>query len=408
MRKIVKTMILIIVCVMISGINTKGNVNEAGIHTQEITDQELLQIVKSALSLENDWQFRQCIKLDYNQDGLPDIIGILYNAGGEEDTEILFGLTKQENGEFILDFQDKNPININPYSCLLQSDETDDTSFSIISHGRRSVETTSYNYENGKWYVMYTEYQDSKAGKYSVFLTNDYKAGIGKREYSDAFGEEVFNANTGLSEVTFHTYNFEVKLEDPPTLEEYNFNIYNQTQWMEAIPDKPQRAIKYNNAQYVLYTYRDEADTTEYFALYNKSKQLTSVLDSQVTSTARGLGGYYDEVVIYKDKIYYTEKRTKKFKVFSGDRIYNSNEYISVKLNSMELDGSNKNTIYEIKNDYSENEDLEARLPYLWLEYEITGDQIFINVYDEYYVSNLNGSEITKLEYSITKSTIGG
>ncbi len=88
-----------------------------------------------------------------------------------------------------------------------------------------------------------------------------------------------------------------------------------------------------------------------------------------------------DNAEIYKEKVYYSAEIVYKQMQGEEGQAVEEEETVGFCLNRMALDGSDKESIFEYRYPGTEQEILESRLPYLSLNYEISGDEIIAEVY---------------------------
>ena len=86
---------------------------------------------------------------------------------------------------------------------------------------------------------------------------------------------------------------------------------------------------------------------------------------------------YIDDLELYKGKIYYSteivENRT--YKIMEDGK-----DTVGLRLNRIELDGTGKETIFEYRYP-KEKQEIKGEVPYLTLNYELSGDEIFVEIY---------------------------
>lgn len=105
-----------------------------------------------------------------------------------------------------------------------------------------------------------------------------------------------------------------------------------------------------------------------------------------------------DDVEFYKGKIYYTtEMKEVSHKEKDGQSVKETDR-VGILLNRMNADGTQKEKIFEYRYSKTEQEIPENGIPYLAFIYEISGDEIVVEVYigdgqaHPFYRMNTDGS----------------
>jgi len=152
-----------------------------------------------------DCHLMDYVEMDYNEDGIPDIIGVIekVNCGPDNDAtdwwdtylypRILFAAFGIGDGSYVLDFQDVNLIRArceggifgDPYEPLTGERNR----FTINAFGGSAWkwrETSTFKYMNDDWYLVYEEYRGNYGPFPNYHTYNDYESGIGYRGYRDS------------------------------------------------------------------------------------------------------------------------------------------------------------------------------------------------------------------------------
>ena len=162
-------------------------------------------------------------------------------------------------------------------------------------------------------------------------------------------------------------------------------------------PDGAART-EYCDEDCILYTFQDKDSALYYLAMYRFRDREAAVLAESDTAIGNA--------EVYEGKIYYS---TEIVEAVAYERTQGGPEPAAeekdtagVCLNRMNLDGSGKETVFEYRYPGTDGEIQENRFPYLSLIYEISGDEIVVEVYigDEphpVYRMNSDGSGVQQI-----------
>lgn len=368
-----------------------------------------------------DWELMDSVELDYNEDGIPDYVGVLEHIWKEDDGDymlsprILFAVYSEGQNRYCLDFWDVNLIRArseggvfgDPYLPLTEEGK----SFTTHAYGGSAwkwSEDYTYTCEDGTWYLTASKEINGYGAYVTDYSENDYIRGIGivKKRSSD-FDDMERNWNGNYENGEDYPYDliYQVSLDSPMTLSQASARW-----WLAAdrIADFPVTSVEIakgvdisedrmrfpedvsffdscNEEGQMVYTFGDADTGRRYLALYCRKDQTLSVL-------SEGLG--LEDSVIYKDKIYYTAevKETVSYRWNAAEE-----ETVGVCLYRMNLDGSNQEKVFEYVLPGMEQEILDERPHYLSFIYEISGDEIVVEVFGgaihPFYRMKLDGSQ---------------
>ena len=247
---------------------------------------------------------------------------------------------------------------------------------------------------------------------------DDWESGVGiRKKRSSEFSDMEKNWESEEYDIVY-----ELVLDEPMTLEQagkrWRLAYYRVTNWdveaiafaaevklSEDVVELPDEAwIRYNDENCALYAFHPDSDTDEdfyYLAMYRWQDKTLSVLAQEESAI-----DYYLE--FYKGKIYYTteivENVVYKAVQDGKEQITEEEKMVGIRLNRMEPDGTGKEIIFEYRYPGTEQGIVESGfyIPYFWLSYEISGDEIImeINIGDEshpFYRMKTDGSECKKI-----------
>lgn len=379
------------------------------------------------------WEILDSVELDFNEDGIPDYIGVLQAAmidkGGyqayQDDPRILFAAAGDGAGGYRLDFQDINLIRTrgeggvfgDPYEPLT----AEGTSFTTHAYGGsawRWAEDYTYTCRGGTWRLTSSETIYGYGSYVTSYSRNDWDAGTGiRKERSSEFSDMEKNWENGEDwDSVKYDLEYELSLDEPLTLEQAGKRWWlakdRVTDWkvasvtcaagVELSEEKAKRPdeayLEYCDEDCILYSFSEEDSGLYYLAMYRWEDRVLSVLAQD--------RGAIDYPEIYKGKIYYATDIVEnvRYKIWQDGKEQTAEEEdtVGVRLNRMSPDGTGKETVFEYRYPEEGQETRENRIPYLSLIYEICGDEIIAEVYigDEphpFYRMNVDGSGVKKI-----------
>lgn len=331
---------------------------------------------------------------------------------------ILFAAASDSESQYHLDFTDENLILTSleggtfgdPYEPMT----VEGLSFTTHSYGGSSwkwSEAYTYTYQDGTWYLTASDLMNNYMGYVTDHSINDYVKGTGIRHKRSSDLEEI---EKNLLDDDWDNQSFDltytVSLDPPMTIYQAGMSRFLlsdwQTEWpvesirfAEGIDQKtavklPQDQVyfDYQNEDYLLYSYMGSNGDHWYLALYSRNDQTLFVCRQEETSMRN--------VILYKGTIYYTTEivKTVSYTDHKGN-ICQSDVQVGEKLNSIVMDGTSLRELYSYRLPEWEDISKEKAPPYLFLSTEISGDEIFIEVYIEgrphpFYRMNLDGSGV--------------
>lgn len=378
------------------------------------TPREVPQLPDTGSSLEDfvpeGWELLDSITLDFNEDGITDYVGVLEVApidiGGDWmyqlTPRILFAIASDATDEYRLDFQDVNLIRTSeeggifgdPYLPLT----AEGTAFTTHTYGGsawRWSEDYTYTYREGIWYLTLSEDIYGYGDYITSYSKDDWDSGVGiRKERSSEFDDMEEHWESGEYDVEY-----EVSLDDPLTLEQASKRWWLATDrvmdWevgaivfaadvelSEDLVRLPAETswIHYCDENCALYTFNPSPDIDkgfDYLAMYCWQDKVLSVLTEEETEI--------DDLEFYNGKIYYSteivENITYKTMKEGEEQITEEEDTVGIRLNRMEPDGTGKETVFEYRYPGTEQEIVESRPPYMALIYEISGDEIIMEVF---------------------------
>lgn len=379
------------------------------------------------------WILMDSVMLDFNQDGIADYVGVLENVNFTEMYEdnghllsfprILFAIASEGENQYRLDFQDMNLIRNyyeggtfgDPYEPLTAAG----TSFTTHSFGGSAwkwSEAYTYTYKEGIWYLTSSETINSYGAYITDHCINDYESGVGIRSSrSSDFGEMNDFENGDYEEDYDVTY--EISLDEPLTISQAGLRWWLSTdrvaEWpveaveimegaelsenMVKLPEYAGR-FDYCDENYLLYTFTSAENHSAgyYLALYRRQDKTVSVIGME--------DSYIDSSMVYKDKIYYYTDMVENITIHNSEgNITKKDSRVGVRLFCMNLDGTDKKEVFAYRLPGTENE-MRKEPPYLSLIYDISGDEIIVQVYiedcpDPFYRMKLDGSGVSLIGY---------
>lgn len=383
---------------------------------EESASREVPQLPETAGELAGfvpeGWEILDSVELDFNEDGIPDYVGVLEAAmideGGywtyQDDPRILFAAAGDGAGGYRLDFQDINLIRTrgeggvfgDPYEPLTAQG----MSFTTHAYGGsawRWAEDYTYTYRDGAWYLTSSETIYGYGSYVTSYSRNDWDSGTGiRKERSSEFSdmEEDWESEEDWNSIKYDL-EYELSLDEPMTLEQAGKRWWlakdRVTDWevasvtcaagVELSEEKVKRPdeayLEYCDEDCALYSFSEEDSGLNYLAMYRWEDRALSVLAQEEAAI--------ESPVIYKGKIYYATDLVEnvRYKTWQDGEAQTTEEEdtVGVRLNRMSPDGTGKETVFEYRYPEGEQEIRENRIPYLSLIYEIGGDEIIAQVY---------------------------
>nr|WP_300859133.1 hypothetical protein [uncultured Acetatifactor sp.] len=382
------------------------------------------------------WALLDSVELDFNQDGIPDYVGVLEAAGieGEEGwtyqdaPRILFAAAGDGAGGYRLDFQDINLIRTraeggvfgDPYEPLT----AEGTSFTTHAYGGsawRWSEGYTYTYRGGAWYLTASETTYGYGSYITSYSRDDWDSGKGiRKERSSEFSdmEENWENWESVDDWNSEKYDleYELPLDEPLTLEQAGKRWWlakdRVTDWevasvtcaagvelSEEQIERPEEAyLEYCDEDCALYSFSNTESGLSYLAMYRWEDRTLSVLAQEE--------GAINQPEVYKGKIYYATDIVEPVKYKTAQdgeaRTAEEEDTVGVRLNRIAPEGTGKETIFTYRYPEEEQEIRENHIPYLALIYEISGDEIIAEVYighkpHPFYRMKTDGSGATKI-----------
>lgn len=405
------------------------------VYTLPATGRELSDFVAEG------WELMDSVELDYNGDGITDYVGVQETSPDEgyyvDCFRILFAIVSEGAGQYRLDFQDENLIRTrteggvfgDPYEPLT----AEGASFTTHAFGGSAwkwSEANTYTYRDGTWYLSGSEYSYG----YGPYITHekkeDWERGIRtQRMRSDDFddmeqhwGTYEFDPDDGVFDLEY-----EMELDEPPTLyqagKRWWLALDRVTDWevreivlaegielsqeMIQMPET-NSFFHYCDEDCMLYTFsieeQDDDKRKYYLAMYRwQDKSLTVLAEEE------GKGySLIDDPMFYKDRIYYSTEVRKHIAYMSTEkgetRIREKDCVIGRRLNRINLDGTDRETIFEYLYPGTDQPLLPGKPPYIALIImDISGGEAIVEVYignnepDPVYRMNVDGSRLRQI-----------
>lgn len=371
-----------------------------------LTGRELSDFVSAG------WKLKDSVELDFNGDGITDYVGVQETAEEEDgfyDAEevfweyprILFAIASDGPEQYHLDFQDANLIRTrseggvfgDPY-LPLTAEANSFTTHAFGGSAWKWSENYTYTYRDGKWYLSMSEKTYGYGWYTTSYKMDDWENGVGiRKERSSDFDEMEKYWD---EEDPPYDLEYELRLDDAPTIYQAGTNWwlapYRVTDWevkavetakgVEISEDKvvlPERGY-YNDCDKdgLVYSFSDEENGKYYIAMYHLHDKTLSVL-AQETAPITNLK-------IYKEKLYYSVEMAEDVQykaIKNGEKmIAKERDTVGLELYRINIDGSKKECIFEYRCPEADAEVMEQRPPYLAFIYEISGDEIVLEVFN--------------------------
>ncbi|MCH4886075.1 hypothetical protein EZV73_00780 [Acidaminobacter sp. JC074] len=264
-------------------------------------DEELLKVpyLKSfAKSLESfvpeGWSLLDQVQLDFNSDGLKDIVGVIEKTYIDEEISeyprILFALKASPQG-YILDFQDINLVRHageggvfgDPYIPL----SSDGKDFEINSFGGNAwkwSERSKFSFIDGTWYLKEKEDTYGYGPHVTDYTFENYDKGYSIRKHNNEDFESIENSDPDQVDVAF-----EIKLNDMPSLE-----AYSQSWWLA-----PDRLGQIHFSE--VYTLEDISDLSrsEIQSVVNESSNIIEMTKDFLVFKSRNADATKEHFLLY-------------------------------------------------------------------------------------------------------------
>ena len=361
------------------------------------------------------WALLDSVELDFNQDGIPDYVGVLEAAGieGEEGwtyqdaPRILFAAAGDGAEGYRLDFQDINLIRTraeggvfgDPYEPLT----AEGASFTTHAYGGsawRWSEDYTYTYRGGAWYLTASETIYGYGSYITSYSRDDWDSGKGiRKERSSEFSdmEENWENWEGVEDWDSEKYDleYELPLDEPLTLEQAGNRWWlakdRVTDWevasvtcaagvelSEEQVERPGEAyLEYCDEDCALYSFSNTESGLFYLAMYRWKDRTLSVLAQEEDAI--------NQPELYEGKIYYATDIVEPVKYRTAqdgeEQTAEEEDTVGVRLNRIALEGTGKETIFTYRYPEEGQEIRESQIPYLALIYEISGGEIIAEVY---------------------------
>ena len=361
------------------------------------------------------WALIDSVELDFNQDGIPDYVGVLEAAGieGEEGwtyqdaPRILFAAAGDGAEGYRLDFQDINLIRTraeggvfgDPYEPLT----AEGASFTTHAYGGsawRWSEDYTYTYRGGAWYLTASETIYGYGSYITSYSRDDWDSGKGiRKERSSEFSdmEENWENWEGVEDWDSEKYDleYELPLDEPLTLEQAGNRWWlakdRVTDWevvsvtcaagvelSEEQVERPGEAyLEYCDEDCALYSFSNGESGLSYLAMYRWEDRTLSVLAQEEDAI--------NQPELYEGKIYYVTDIVEPVRYKTAqdgeEQTAEEEDTVGVRLNRIALEGTGKETIFTYRYPEEGQEIRESQIPYLALIYEISGGEIIAEVY---------------------------
>lgn len=386
------------------------------------------------------WEIRDSVELDFNEDGIVDYVGVQEVPLDKERDEwwnelslrVLFAIASEGEGQYHLDFQDANLIrarteggmNGDPYDGI----EGSGTSFTTYASGGSSdkwSESRTYTYRDGTWYLTASEDAYGYAWNVDDYRKDDWDSGI---RICKTRGRTCNQPSEIVHDPGVYELEYEMRLDEPLTLYQASRRWWLSqeriTDWevrdivfAEGIelPDdrirKPEN-VYYDTGQmdenYALYTFWDKESEKAYLALCSWQDRTLAVLSAEENPSDSSYK-MMDAIGIYQDKVYYSTAILDLIRyksTYKGEtRIIEDKVIVGQKVVRMNLDGTEKETIFTYMYPGTDQPVLEE-YPFLFIiDTQISGGEIVLGVsigdlrdeYYSYYRMNVDGSELREM-----------
>lgn len=353
------------------------------------------------------WEIYDSVELDFNEDGLTDYVGVLQetdtDAGDycfhpEDFPRILFAIAGDGTAGYRLDFQDNHLIRdrgghltAEGASFTTHTESGSSLRWSVYqANDTRTEKEDTYTWSEGSWRRTMLERYYGYGDYITDYVKDDWENGVSIRkkrshELEDVEKNYKFEEYENRESIEYDVA-YELPLDaEPLTLEQIEkqreLSPYNVADWevenivyaedvtlsedKVKLPDEnlPEVSCEWDE-NYVLYVFSVDSDNGREFycpALYYRQDKSLWVLAEEEAEIS--------DLKLYRGKIYYSTK------------IMEEESAAGVRLNRMNPDGTEKETIFEYRYQGTGQEMAENELPVMGLHFEVGGDEIVAQVY---------------------------
>ena len=323
------------------------------------------------------WELLDSVELDVNEDGITDYVGVLEADSidmGEyryqDYPRILFAIASDGTDRYRLDFQDINLIRTrneggvfgDPY-CPLTAEGVSFTTHTYGGSAWRWSEDYTYTYQDGIWRLTLSEKTSGYYDYITDYSKDDWESGVGIRKRRSSDFDDMEEKNWEPAE---YDMIYELSLDEPMTLEQAGkrwwlapdrvtdweveiIEFATDVEFSEDTVKPPDEAyIDYCDEDCVLYAFDSSSDINKgfnYLVRYCWQDKVLSVLAKEESEIV--------DMEIYKGKIYYSTNIVENvaYKTVRGgkEKIVEEEDTVGTRLNRMELDGTEKEIIFEYR-----------------------------------------------------------
>lgn len=356
-----------------------------------------------------NWFLLDSVTLDFNGDGADDYVGVLERSGEETlwYPRILFALRSEQDGALSLDFQDihliRTALEGGKYDAY-QPLTAEGGSFTTHEDGGGQWgwnEAFTYTYQEGQWVLERSERSERFVSYLTHWDIDDYQTGIGIRHRNRCdteFLSSLAESDDFPENETFDL-TYEVALDPMPTLYQtsqrgfwvgdrigaLSYDHVTAAEGIELPPgfcwSEKSPYFSYIDENTILDTFRLDPDSPFFMVVYDRNTRALHV-------AAQFEDGGMDSAKMYKGMIYYSRNLPKDPAAQSAP----------TRLMRMNPDGTGVQVVFETQNVPAEGQSFEF-LTHPILNYEITGDEILVEVYLDkqphpIYRMGLDGSDL--------------
>lgn len=296
------------------------------VNTEEIIEE--VHLIEKGDDLEafipTGWMLLDSITLDFNEDGLEDVVGVLAMENEKGTPRVLFGL-ENKSDHYKLSFENKNIVRTSigggPYGDPYLPLTTDGRSFTLNEKGGgawRWDQLQTFEYTD-QWHLIKYEHIVYNYDLEVLIVYKrivDYKNGTATFDYNSRSFEDIKERN-GQSEP--YDLSFELKTGEAPTLIDYSAGTYltiGSLEYLEIemisadyqiedeILSDLHKHIENMDTEFALG--KKIIDDVEHLILYNRKTHNILVLDSKENPTDKS----YGEMRRFGDSVYYIKFET--------------------------------------------------------------------------------------------------